>query len=87
MERMSGSDRLAWAEGSRKDHERLSKAAVGGQFRCDNCNDAAITIGHAGQGTPIVLRCRSCYLRTLEEMRRNRPTRDELIARVNAAIA
>lgn len=86
MTRVSQADRKAWMYGSTKDHQRVSRAVSGGEHQCDTCDETAVAIGHKGDGTPVVVSCRVCFLASIERDRATRPSRAELMASVEAAI-
>lgn len=86
MTRVSQEDRKAWMYGTSRDHQRVSHAVNGGEHQCDTCDETAVAIGHKGEGTPVVVSCRSCFLASIARDRATRPTREELMARVEAAI-
>jgi hypothetical protein len=84
MNRMSATDRAAWMNG--RTHAAISNEVVTGVYTCDTCEDSARAISHSGNGTPVVVECPKCFLARTERERACRPSRAELIARVNAAV-
>ena len=86
MTTMTDDVRNDWMNGTAKQAEQISRAVMNGEYVCDECDAPATAIGHGGNGTPVNVRCAGCFLKAMEDMRRNRPSREELMARVNAAV-
>jgi hypothetical protein len=82
---MSASDRGRWMNGTERAHEALTRAVRRGEHRCDSCDATAVAISHTGTGSPVVLACGPCYREWIAESRRNRPSREALVAHVVAA--
>lgn len=87
MERMTKVDRARWMNGTEADHREVSETVRRGDHQCDDCDAVALTIGHSGVGTSVRVHCRTHFLAHLDAERATRPSRSELIARVNAAVA
>jgi hypothetical protein len=80
-------DRGRWMNGTARAHEAITRAVRRGEHVCDSCDATAVAISHSGTGSPVVLACGPCYREWIAESRRNRPSREALVAQVNAAIA
>jgi len=86
MMTMTRDERHAWLDGSRRDNQRISEAVSRGAYGCDSCGAPSIAIGHKGTGTPVVVACHPCFTAALASDRAARPSRDEMVRRVNAAL-
>jgi len=86
MDRMTETERRDWMTKTGKRHQEISHKATHGAYECDTCGSPSASVGHAGEGTPVVVACGGCYLAALNAERATRPSRAELVARVNAAI-
>lgn len=86
MDRLSDAQRHEWMNGTRKQAAAVQALVTAGQVQCDTCEAPAVAIGHQGEGTPVRVECGACFLARLNADRATRPTRDQLVARANAAV-
>lgn len=75
--KMDAATRTAWYNG---------KDVRAADFTCDTCDSPAVALSHSGRGSDVMVECGACYMARTEAERKNRPTRSELISRVNEAI-
>lgn len=85
MIRMTKANRLAWRDDTKRQHAAITRQVAAGHFHCDNCPDAAVAISAAAD-TPVRVECARHFKARLERERAERPSREELAARVSAAI-
>ena len=86
MAKMTYRERHDWMHRSGRVHMVLSTRATSGGFDCDACGAPSASIGHTGDGTPVVVRCADCFRASIATMRATRPSLSEMIARVDRDI-
>lgn len=82
--KMDAATRAAWLD--RRSHQRVTREVQSGLYECDTCVRPAAAISHSGDGSPVIVECPKCFLLRIEKERAVRPSRAELVARVNAAV-
>lgn len=63
-----------------------SRGGRRGECACDDCGAPSIAIGHSGDGTPTTVQCTDCFLAAHRAERATRPSRAEMIRRVDDEI-
>lgn len=86
MERMTESQRKQWMHGTKRQSAAILALVTARQIGCDSCAEPAISMTHNGEGSAVRCECGPCFLASLKAARAVRPSREQLVARVNAAI-
>lgn len=84
MARMDAAERAQWFRGVKA--QQTIDRIHNGAFHCDDCESRAVAISHQGTGSAVRVECSVHFLARLAADRAVRPSRAELVARVNASV-